>query len=121
MPFTNKANYLLQDFLSKSNLQTVNYFRQTTKHYQIWLVIMSCYLNNKSKTSSLELIKKKTSNISLKTIATIVKDSEKLNYLIRKKSKTDSRTKNIIPTSQTIKEFHTWVNELVKNLSSIKT
>ena len=120
MPCTNKASYLLHDYNSKSNLQTINYFRQTTKHYQIWLVIISCYIDSKSKCSSLELIKKKTNNISLKTIATIVKDAEKLNYLTKVKSETDSRTKNILPTSQTVKEFKTWVNTLEKNLSFFK-
>lgn len=120
MPYTNKACYLLHDYNSKSNLQTINYFRQTTKHYQIWLVIISCYIDSKSKCCSLELIKKKTNNISLKTIATIVKDAEKLNYLTKVKSETDSRTKNILPTSQTIKEFKTWIDTLKKNLSSFK-
>ena len=49
-----------------------------------------------------------------------MKDAEKLNYLKRVKSETDSRTKNILPTSQTIKEFKTWIDTLEKNLSSFK-
>ena len=49
-----------------------------------------------------------------------MKDAEKLNYLTKVKSETDSRTKNILPTSQTVKEFKTWVNTLEKNLSFFK-
>jgi hypothetical protein len=114
----NKACYLLKDYLSKNNLKTINYFRQTTKHYQIWLVILSRNINNKF--TSLEMIKKKTTNISLKTIATIISDAEKLEYISRVKSKSDSRTKNIIPSLQAIKEFNTWVEKLQKNLHSLK-
>jgi len=63
---------------------------------------------------------KKTINISIKTIATIISDAEKLEFVSRVKSETDSRTKNIIPTLQTIKEFNTWVEKLEKNLHSLK-
>ncbi len=115
---SNKASYLLCDYLSKNNLKTINFFRQTTKHYQIWLVILSRNINNEP--TSLEMIKKKTINISLKTIANIILDAEKLEYVSRVKSETDSRTKNIIPRLQTIKEFNIWVEKLEKNLHFLK-
>ena len=115
---SNKASYLLCDYLSKNNSKTINFFRQTTKHYQVWLVIISCHISN--ETASLETIKKKTSNISIKTIAAIISDAEKLNYISRVKSNTDLRTKNIIPTLETIKEFNNWVKKLEQKLSHLK-
>lgn len=113
----NSAHYLLNDYLKKHlNSLTVDYFRQTTKHYQIWLSVLSSYFQKEE--ISIEQIKKVTKNISLKTISSIISDAEKLNYISRVKFAKDTRKKNIIPTAKTIKDYKSWVECLAKNLNA---
>lgn len=103
MPLRNSAHYLLNDYLKKYSLnRSIDHFRQSTKHYQIWLIILDYYFQKKQ--ISIEQVVRITKHISLKTISAIISDAEKLGYLSRVKFTNDARKKNIIPTAETVKD-----------------
>ena len=92
------AGFLFKDYVEKNKYASINFFRQSSKHYQVWLIILSYHY--KKKELSLETIKKHSLHISLKTISSIVKDAEKQGYIQKQKSVSDTRNKNISPTHQ---------------------
>ena len=92
------AGFLFKDYVEKNKYASINFFRQSSKHYQVWLIILSYHY--KKKELSLETIKKHSLHISLKTISSIVKDAEKQGYIQKQKSVSDTRNKNISPTNQ---------------------
>ena len=105
------ASFLFKDYIEKNKYASINFFRQSSKHYQVWLIILSYHY--KKTELSLETIKKHSLHISLKTISSIVKDAEK------QKSISDTRNKNILPTNQTVNEFEIWSKNLKCNINKL--
>ena len=111
------AGFLFKDYIEKNKYASINFFRQSSKHYQVWLIILSYHYIKKEL--SLETIKKHSLHISLKTISSIVKDAEKQEYVQKQKSISDTRNKNILPTNQTVNEFEIWSKNLKCNINKL--
>ena len=111
------ASFLFKDYLDKKKYNSINFFRQSYKHYQVWLIILSYYY--KQEELFLENIKKKTLHISIKTIASIIKEAEKQGYIKRQKSSSDTRIKYIQPTDKTTNEFQIWSKNLKCHLNKM--
>ena len=98
---------------SDSNFKTVKFFRKDIVSVWVWfLVLEQYYINNNDNNieNNIENIMRAIPReyASRPTIFKIIDDAVTKNYFQKLIDKNDKRKFNLIPSSQTIKEFETW-------------
>ena len=112
-----KMNYLklvqiLKKDLNKSNsvFKTVKFFRKDIVSVWVWFSVLEKYYDNNNNNNNIENIIREIPNeyASRPKIFKIIDDALTKNYFIKILDKNDKRKYNLLPSSQTIKEFEEW-------------
>ena len=101
---------ILRNDLNQSHSQfvSIKFFRRNLPSYWIWISILERYYNNNN--DNIENIIKEipSEHASRPTLFKIIDNAVKKNYLVKEIDKIDKRKINLLPASQTIKEFEEW-------------
>ena len=93
---------------SHSQFMSIKFFRRNLPSYWVWICILERFFNNNNNNIE-EIIREIPSeHASRPTLFKIIDDAVKKKYLVRELDKNDKRKNNLLPTSQTIKEFEEW-------------
>ena len=111
-----QAFYLKITQIKKNTIPLI-FFASPTSTIKFGLLFLAIIINKKSFFQ--KILKKKTLYISIKTIASIIKEAEKQGYIKRQKSSSDTRIKYIQPTDKTTNEFEVWSKNLKCNLNKM--
>jgi hypothetical protein len=95
---------------SNSDFETVKFFRKDIVSFWIWFSVIEQYYNNNNNNINIENIISEIPKeyASRPTIFKIIDDAVSKKYFEKILDKNDKRKYNLLPTSQTIKEFEEW-------------
>ena len=108
-------NYLklvqtLKKDLNRANIdfETVKFFRKDFVSVWIWFCVLEQNYNNNNNNIENIIREIPTGYASRPTIFKIIDDAVAKNYFKKILNENDKRKYNVLPTSQTIKEFEGW-------------
>ena len=93
---------------SNSDFKTVKFFRKDIVSVSVWLCVLEQYYINNINNIENIIREIPREYASRPTIFKIIDDAVAKNYFEKIADKNDKRKYNLIPTSQTIKEFEEW-------------
>ena len=96
---------------SNSDFETVKFFRKDIVSFWIWFSVLEQYYdNNNNNNNNIENIMREIPNeyASRPKIFKIIDNAVAKNYFKKILNENDKRKYNLLPTSQTIKEFEEW-------------
>ena len=96
---------------SNSDFETVKFFRKDIVSFWIWFSVLEQYYDNNNNKNNIENIMREIPNeyASRPKIFKIIDNAVAKNYFKKILNENDKRKYNLLPTSQTIKEFEEWV------------
>jgi len=94
--------------ISDSEFKTVKFFRKDIVSVSVWLCVLEQYYINNINNIENIIREIPREYASRPTIFKIIDDAVAKNYFEKIADKNDKRKYNLIPTSQTIKEFEEW-------------
>ena len=111
-----RMNYLkliqtLKKDLNTSNIEfeTVKFFRKNFVSVWIWFWVLEHYYNNNNNNNTENIMSEIPNEYASRpTIFKIIDDAVAKNYFKKILNENDKRKYNLLPTSQTIKEFEEW-------------
>ena len=109
-------NYLkliqtLKKDLNTSNIEfeTVKFFRKDFVSVWIWFWVLEQYYNNNNNNNTENIMSEIPNEYASRpTIFKIIDDAVAKNYFKKILNENDKRKYNLLPTSQSIKEFEEW-------------
>jgi len=111
-----RMNYLkliqtLKKDLNTSNIEfeTVKFFRKDFVSVWIWFWVLEQYYNNNNNNNTENIMSEIPNEYASRpTIFKIIDDAVAKNYFKKILNENDKRKYNLLPTSQSIKEFEEW-------------
>ena len=103
-----------EDQVKQSHTSSKYFFRKSTSHYHMMLLVMSAYKLNEKL--SVEELKTKLFKTSRPKSALIINEACEKGFFLLEKTSTDQRIKNIKPSESFVKEFNDYLDTL-KNIS----
>ena len=103
-----------EDQMKQSHTSSNYFFRKSPSHYNMMLLVMSAY--NENKKLSVEVFKTKLFKTSRTKSALIITEACEKGFFHLEKTSIDQRIKNMKPSDSFINEFNEYLNTL-KNIS----
>ena len=95
--------------ISDSEFETVKFFRKDIVSVWIWFCVLEQYYNNNNNNNIENIISEIPNEYASRPkIFKIIDNAVAKNYFKKILNENDKRKYNLLPTSQTIKEFEEW-------------